>query len=112
EVRRRARAALRELLHRMSRSVPVVVFVDDLQWGDAESAALLDDVGRPPDAPPVLFLAGYRRGDGAVSPFVRALREMGERRELPLDPLTADEARELAATLLGPPAATQGPAVA
>jgi eukaryotic-like serine/threonine-protein kinase len=112
EVRRRARTALRELLHRMSRSGPVVVFVDDLQWGDAESADLLEDVGRRPDAPPVLFLAGYRRGDGAVSPFVRALREMGERRELAVDPLTADEARELAATLLGPAGETQAAAIA
>src|SRR5262249_31711203 len=101
EVRRRALAALRELLHRMARSAPLVLFVGDLQWGDAESAALIHAVGRPPDAPPVLFLAGYRRGDDLGSPFIRALREIGgERRELPVDPLSADEARDLAAALL------------
>jgi tetratricopeptide (TPR) repeat protein len=102
EVRRRAQGALRELLHRMSRLVPVVLFVDDLHWGDAESAALLDAVGNPPDAPPVLFVAGYRRAEGADSPFVRALREMGVRRvDVPVDPLPADEAWALAAALLG-----------
>ena len=68
EVRRRATQALRELFHRMARSAPLVLFVDDLQWGDAESAALLSALVRGPDAPPVLFVAGYRRGDGAASP--------------------------------------------
>ena len=102
EVRRCAHRALRELLHRMSRAAPVVLFVDDLQWGDAESAALVNAIVQPPDAPPVLFLAGYRRGDAAASPFVRALHHAGaERREVAVDPLTAGEARALAAALLG-----------
>jgi hypothetical protein len=101
-VRRRAQGALRELLHRMSRAAPVILFVDDLQWGDADSAALVDAVGLPPDAPPVLFLAGFRRHEGAEGPFVRALRETGVRRiEVPVDPLPADEARRLATALLG-----------
>ena len=113
DVRRRATQALRELFHRMARCGPVVLFADDLQWGDAESAALLAALVRPPDPPPVLFVAGYRRGDAAASPFVRALREVdAERRELPVDPLTADEARELAAALLGPAGDRQAAAIA
>src|SRR5262249_17962941 len=113
DVRRRAHGALRELLHRMGRVAPVILFVDDLQWGDSDSAALVDAVGHPPDAPPVLFLAAYRRQDGVESPFVRTLREMGLRRvNVPVDPLPADEARRLAAVLLGEASAEMAGAIA
>ncbi|HKB01676.1 MAG TPA: protein kinase [Gemmataceae bacterium] len=113
EVRRRAYQALRELLCRMAQRAPLVVFVDDLHWGDAESAALGAAIVHPPDAPPLLFLAGYRRGDGGASPFVRALWAANvERRDVPIDPLTPDEARDLAGALLGPEFADQAVVIA
>src|SRR5262249_21657568 len=72
-----------------------------------------DSAGHPPDAPPVLFLAAYRRQDGVESPFVRTLREMGLRRvNVPVDPLPADEARRLAAVLLGEASAEMAGAIA
>lgn len=40
-LRERAATALRDVLDRQSRENPVVVWIDDLQWGDADSAALL-----------------------------------------------------------------------
>ena len=71
--------------------------------GDRENKAPLAELVRPPDAPPLLFLASYRRRDADASPFVTALREVpAERLEVAVDPLTEAEARELATALLGP----------
>ena len=112
EMRRRAHQAFRELFHRMARSAPLILFVDDVQWGDAESAALVAALVRRRTLRTILFLAGYRRGDGAASPFVRSLREIEcERRGLAVDPLTMDEARALATALLDGPTSRQAAAV-
>ncbi len=74
-VRQRAFGALRELLGELGALRPLVVFIDDVQWGDADSAALLLDLVRQPDAPRVLFLLAQRDGEAQSAPFVRELRE-------------------------------------
>ena len=72
ERRRRAARSLRRLLARLS-GQRIVIAIDDVQWGDVDSAAIIDELLQPPDAPRVLLIAAYRTEDRKRSPFIRAL---------------------------------------
>ncbi|MDP2315597.1 MAG: protein kinase [Pseudomonadota bacterium] len=106
EQRRRAFGALRELLARMGDRWPLVLFIDDVQWSDADTAALVAEVLRPPDAPSVLLVLACRRDDLSRSPLLSRLLEIARDEHDPLDigfvhvdELTPAEALTLASAL-------------
>ena len=104
-LRQRAFVALRDLFAQIARRHPLVVFIDDVQWGDSDSAALLLELMRPPLAPPLLLVMTYRDEDAKTNAFLletTALWPAGaDVREHPVGPLAPDEARRLALALLG-----------
>jgi hypothetical protein len=107
ELRNQAFGALRDLLLRLSDWHPLVVTIDDLQWGDMDSARLLSHILQTPDAPPILFIGTYRRDEAFTSPFLRhilgddAERAGGPRvDQLAVDALTEEEAEALTHELL------------
>lgn len=104
ELRRRAFAALRELLARIGDERRVVLFLDDVQWGDRDSAALLGEVLRQPDAPPLLVVATHRGAESDGSPLLAELSRIHGANRIALEELTTDESRELARALLQEPA--------
>lgn len=107
ELRHRAMNALRELLTKLGERRAIVLTIDDMQWGDEDSANLLADLVRPPDSPRLLLLGSFRREDIETSPSLLALAEAYQRGqvpphryELPIEPLSIEEATRLAMALL------------
>jgi tetratricopeptide (TPR) repeat protein/predicted Ser/Thr protein kinase len=102
-VRQRAFTALRELLTRMAARHPLVIYIDDLHWADADSAVLLDELLRPPQAPPILMIACFRTEEIASKPFLQTLVERTGPKTavaLPLEPMADDEATAVLASAI------------
>jgi tRNA A-37 threonylcarbamoyl transferase component Bud32 len=104
ELRRRGFAALRELLTRLGQTRPVVLVVDDVQWGDVDGAVQLVDLVRPPGSPPLLVLVLHDDAN-PPSPSLLALRDQAAAsgvtvRPLRVGPLQPAEAEALARRLL------------
>ncbi|WP_237244915.1 serine/threonine-protein kinase PknK [Sorangium cellulosum] len=97
-------AALRDLVDRLAATRLVVLWLDDVQWGDVDSAPLLDQLTRAP-APPLLLLLTYRSDERQRSPLLRHLLEGAEgggaTRTIELGALAVDDVAALARAILG-----------
>jgi serine/threonine protein kinase/tetratricopeptide (TPR) repeat protein len=111
-LRGRAFAALRELLGRISDRQPLILYIDDLQWSDADSTMLLEDLLRPPDAPLLLLISSFRSEDVEAKPFLGTLlAKVGTDtcREVLVNALSHSESLKLVRDLLGEHAAVVEP---
>ncbi len=92
--------AVLSLLRHLARRAPLAIVLDDLQWLDEASSALLHYVGRVQNAPAgVLFACGIRPGELADNPPMLRVLTALEREErvlkLPLLGLSEAETAEL-----------------
>ena len=104
-LRRRAAAALRELVDRLVQRWPLVVHIDDLQWGDADSFDLLA-VLLSAEAPRALWVLSHRSEDEGTSEALVSLRAAldagaADVRRVEVGPLPPAECVSLARQLLG-----------
>ena len=108
QVRAQMFATLRELWTRLGSERTLVLAIDDMQWADLDSLALLSELVRPPAAPPMLLCATVRTSAGAGARTVASLRaRLGDSvREVHVGRLPAADARELVARLLSSVAAS------
>jgi serine/threonine protein kinase/tetratricopeptide (TPR) repeat protein len=102
ELRTRAFAALREIWAALAQRRPLVLVIDDLQWSDPDSLALLREALRPDVAPRLLLVATVRDGESSAraSATVAELPTVpGGLRRIALGRLSAEEARRFAIKL-------------
>jgi serine/threonine protein kinase/tetratricopeptide (TPR) repeat protein len=106
-IRRRSVQAMREILGRLRRDRPVILTIDDLQWGDIDSISLLGEIFATSDPPPVLVLCTYRREYLDRSPCLAALFELQKTNpairwfDIAVEPFSAKETHSFAHSLLG-----------
>ena len=97
------RSALRELFRALARTKPLVVSLDDLHWGDLDTAGLLLELLRPEDAASMLIVCAFRANQPSrcMEAILRApLDARVDRREIEVGQLSLEESRSLAAMLL------------
>ncbi|HET7504551.1 MAG TPA: protein kinase [Kofleriaceae bacterium] len=104
EMRRRGFQALRHVLGKLARMKPVVVFVDDAHWGDADSAVFLSELIHGAE-PGMLTIMAHRPEDylGVVAQVRRPPggTRRGDVRELEILPLSDSEATQLVTQIAG-----------
>ena len=101
ERRERAFSALKELLGRLSDQGPLVLTIDNLEWGDKDSAELLQRLCSAPDPPAMLVVGTHRPEPDHQSAFFERLgpsgAQLGEaaRQDRSIGPLAPHSAYEL-----------------
>ena len=90
-LRAQAFGELKRLLAAMAERVRLVLFIDDLQWADRDSVALIEHLMTPPGAPRLLLVCTRRAGSETAE-----VQNLVDRfRRISLGGLSSDEAQAL-----------------
>lgn len=96
--------AVTQILTGLSRKLPLVVFIDDLQWADEASAQLLAYIHRNTVDERILLVGSYRPEEVAPESPVAAtlfdLNRVGRVDQIALGPLGPEEVRQLVGGVL------------
>ena len=104
-VRQRAFESLAAVFTRLASQQTLVIWIDDLQWTDADSMVLLEEILSSERAPAMLTLLAFRSEEVAAKPFLQTLLDRDGRRgwsSLSIEPMADAEADALIAGLLPP----------
>lgn len=114
-LRKHAYEALRNVLARIGERTTLILVLDDLQWGDLDSARLLYELFSEWERPRCFLLLAYRSDEVASSECLqtllsgaRCLADVIEVRHVDVGVLDDADARSLAARLLGRVADQEG----
>ena len=86
ETRRSAEQALKELIDRIASDRQLVIWIDDLQWGDLDSASVIGSWLQPEVEVSLLLVFSYRSEEVATSASLKQLFES----DLPADAVVID----------------------
>jgi len=110
ETRRRGIEAFRELLERLAMFEQLVIFIDDMQWDEPDTADLFEELVRLPNAVPCLIIAACRSGETSHSLLriqqpddgksTRLRGQFATQLDVEIGTLTAGETLELALALM------------
>jgi serine/threonine protein kinase len=102
-LRQRASVALRTLLQRIASQRPLVLWIDDVQWGDRESSLFLRDLLGGGELPLLLLLthpSGDASAESWISGLAQALSSSGSWVSFSLGPLAREAGEQLARSYL------------
>jgi len=110
ERRQKGMEALREIIGRLASFVSVLIFIDDLQQGDDDTAAVFRTLLSRDQAPIALFVATYRSEDADTNRCLSQVRQaqlqpaerlqFADQIELSIDKLSRSESIRLATSLV------------
>ena len=101
EARNRFTAVLLELISVFcEKTHPLVIFLDDLQWVDADTLKLVESIAQDPEKKPLLFLGAYRDNnvdDGhRLTAAIDVIKKTGQPlQRIPLKPLNPENISQL-----------------